>query len=95
MIKINQPADLTLTVSDTSGATSATIRYYTPAGETGVWTADDGVALDAGAGTVTYSIPADTLDEVGVWRFLAVVTFSDDRTYPGQAYTQKVEALSA
>ncbi len=94
MIKINQPADLTLTFTDTAGAASGRIQYFKPSGATGYWTAADGVIFDSG-GSVAYSIPADTLDEVGRWKYISLITYTDGREYPGQALTQNVDRIDA
>lgn len=82
MIKLNQPLTLTLTVNDVAAATSATIEYEKPGGATGSWAA----TLDTGAETVTYAIPADTLDVAGPWKVIAVVTYSDGKVIPGSAH---------
>jgi hypothetical protein len=88
MIKLNQPAQLALTVSNMDGATGATVKYRTPTGTEGEWTT--GVAIDAGEGTVTYDIPADTLNETGKWLFVPVVTIAGGNTYPGSAHAEFV-----
>lgn len=87
MIKRNQPLTLTLTVNDVSTATSATIEYSKPSGDTGTWTP---ATLDTAAETVSYDIPADDLDEAGAWRVIAVVTFASGDVIPGEAHTMRV-----
>lgn len=87
MIKLNQPAQLVLTVTNMDGATAASIKYRKPSKETGEWS---GATIDTGAGTVTYDIPANTLDETGKWLFVPVVTIAGGNTYPGSAYTETV-----
>ena len=82
MIKLNQPLTLTLTVNDVATGASATIEARKPDGTVLTWTA----TLDTTEETVTYAIPANILDVAGTWRAIAVVTYSDGKVIPGEAY---------
>ncbi len=88
MIKLNQPAQLVLTVSNIDGATDALVQYRKPSGAEGEWS--DGVTVDPSAETVTYDIPANTLDELGKWRFVPVVTIAGEHSYPGSAHIETI-----
>ena len=95
MIKLNQPATLELSVpsdKDISTATDATVTYYKPDGTTGTWS--DGVTLNTETEKVSYEIPADTLDQIGNWRFVANVFFGA-LSYPGEAHIEFIYARSA
>jgi hypothetical protein len=67
---------------DITGATLLEIRYKKPvSGDTGEWTA---IVGDPGAGMIYYDLTGTELDEVGTWTFWAYVTFSDNRSAPGE-----------
>jgi hypothetical protein len=91
MTKLNQPFTLTLGVphdlASLADAVSATLEYQKPDGSTGTWT---GATLDTVAETVTYEVPANECDQVGTWRFIAVVTFSSGKVLPGEAFKHPI-----
>lgn len=88
MIKLNQPATITITVNDVEDGASATIEYLKPDGTSDSWDA----TLDVEAETVSYDIPADTLDVPGQWAFIPVVTMTDSSVIPGTAIRETIRA---
>ena len=89
MIKLNQPLTLVLNVNDVDSGVSAMIEYEKPNGAHGTWSP---AVLDTGAATVTYEIPENALNAAGKWKAIAVVTFSDGKVIPGEAYTLTVRS---
>lgn len=83
---LNLPNDM----DDLSSAVSASILYQSPVtGTTGEWSG----TLDTSAETVTYAVPNDTTNEVGLWKFVAKVTFSDGSYIYGGTYTHAIWEL--
>jgi len=68
---------------DITGATVKRIKYKKPGGTEGYW---DASVSDAITGVIYYDIQLDTeIDEAGEWTFWAYITFSDERSAPGEA----------
>ena len=82
MIYEDQAAEITLTIAagpDLTGASaSASILCIAPSGTESTLTS---AVLDTDARTITKTVPAETLDEVGTWRFVGYVTIGTD-SYP-------------
>jgi hypothetical protein len=84
-VYVNQDSlRIRLTTSvDITGATSLQIRYKKPSGSTSQVTA---TSEDDADGIIYYDLPQGStlLDEAGDWLFWAYVTFSDNRSAPGE-----------
>ncbi|MHC4792594.1 MAG: hypothetical protein ACYS8Y_14415 [Planctomycetota bacterium] len=85
----NQPVEIRLgTGHDVTTSSSWLIKFTKPSGTSGSWTA---AAMSGTAATaITYTAPADTIDERGKWRLWSYVTFSDARAYPGDTVEQMI-----
>lgn len=69
--------DITLdTGIDISTASSLSIRYKKPSGETGSWS-----GTLSGLTSITYGVQSGDIDEAGTWRFQAVVVISGETGY--------------
>ena len=77
---------LTLETSvDLSSAKTLIIKYLKPDETAGSFN-----ATISGTTALYYDFAADDLDQVGDWTFWAYVTFSDDRTAPGEPVTIRI-----
>lgn len=83
MIYKNQTSlRIRLTTSvDITGSTLREVRYRTPSGSTGGWSA---TSEDDTTGIIYYDTSSGDLNEAGDWIFWAFVTFSDGRSAPGE-----------
>ncbi len=70
---------------DISGANAQVIKYLKPDDTEGEF-----AAVIDGTNDLYYDFAANDLDQVGDWTFWAFVTFSDNRTAPGQPVTIRV-----
>ncbi|MCO4819800.1 MAG: hypothetical protein KC517_09260 [Bacteroidetes bacterium] len=81
--------------SDISGASVTQIKYKTPAGDTGVWTATigstdttvDGVVYVANQ-WIYYDAVTATFDETGYWTFQSYLELPTDRAFHGDKVTK-------
>jgi hypothetical protein len=92
MKKVNEPAQIVLSIphdlDDLDDASSATIGYKKPDGTEGVFSGD--AVLDTTNETVTKDIDANIIDQIGNWRFVAIVEFAGGEVYTGEAHTEYV-----
>jgi len=91
MIKKNQPATLELTIAgdiSLAGATTTAVvvKYKKPDGTTGEWATG---SLDTDTRVISLTIAANTLDQVGEWRFEGWVAFGST-SYPCTSHVETV-----
>lgn len=73
---------------DITGATTKQIKYQKPNGDTGYFSA---VSSDDANGVLEYTVTSeDDIDQAGYWLFWGYVTFSDEKSAPGEPYEELV-----
>lgn len=74
-------------------ATIKKIKYEKPDGTEGSWNAE---VEDATNGIIYYDVKITAngadIDQVGIWKFWAFITFSDGRSAPGEVIEQRIYA---
>lgn len=85
-------------VTNISNITLAQIKYQKPSGATSLWavTLPSGLVADPNSGLgryLQYQAQTGDLDESGIWKFQAYVTFSGGAAFHGETSTQTIFAL--
>lgn len=76
---------------DIAEATTTKIKYRKPDGTKGEWGAE---VEDATKGIIYYDVKKTVseadIDQAGVWKFWAYITFSDGRSAPGKVVKERI-----